>query len=71
MMQTLKGAAKSVTMWFNGIFATVATAIPFALDSFPALEQYLPTNIYKHLMVALIVGNMVLRFRTSKPLAEK
>jgi len=71
MIDKLKGAVHSFTIWFNGILAAVMGALPILLESLPGLQQYVPDNIYKHLMLVALVGNMLLRFKTSKPLNEK
>ncbi len=64
-------AHKSLTIWFNGIIGMLIVALPTAQDSFPALQEYIPENLYHYGMGLLIVGNMLLRFRTSTRLAAK
>lgn len=75
MMNKLRGALRSVTMWVNGIFLA---AYPFAdsviqgvHDSLPDLAQYLPANMFKAVGLAVIVFNIYQRTRTTKSLAEK
>ncbi len=67
----LKGALRSFTIWFNALMAIAVTALPVAQDSFPQLQDYLPTNLYHWAMGALIVGNLLLRVKTNCSLAEK
>ncbi len=67
----LKGAKKSLTIWFNSLMGAVVVALPMAQDSLPQLQDYLPANVYHYLMAALVVGNIILRFRTSSALADK
>lgn len=75
MMDKLRGAMKSVTIWVNLIFAGVisnADSIVSGLHSaLPDLSQYLPTNIFKVIGVLLIVFNLYQRTRTNQSLADK
>lgn len=71
MIDKLKGAIKSLTIWFNSIIASTLVGLPLAQDTFPQLQPYIPANAYKYGMAALIIGNILLRFRTSKPLGGK
>ena len=75
MMDKLRGALQSVTMWVNGIFLA---AVPFAdqiaqglHDAMPELSQYIPDNIYKAVGVAIVLFNLYQRTRTTKSLEEK
>lgn len=70
-LQKLKGTVKSLTVWFNSIGAAVLIGLPLAQESLPQLAQYIGPDLYKKLMAAVIVGNILLRFRTSKPLEQK
>lgn len=60
---------KSWTIWFNGVAAAALGILPMAQDSLPALQQYVPD--IKWAAVSIIVGNVLLRFKTNKPLQEK
>ena len=68
VLAKLKAAHKSVMLWFNSVMATGTLAIPYLADSFPALHDYLPANIYKFSMTVLVIGNMIIHFR---PTARK
>lgn len=59
-MKWITGALKSKTFWFNAITGTLAVV--------NALNGIIP-NEYAGAIVA--VGNIALRFMTSKPLNEK
>lgn len=61
---------RSWTIWFNGI-GGIAALLPMASDQLPQLQDYLPDNFYHYAMVALVVGNILLRFKTTKALADK
>lgn len=72
---SLIGALKSVTMWVNGLFLA---AYPFATeiiaglhDAMPTLAEYLPSNVYKGVGLAVVVFNLYQRTRTVKSLKEK
>lgn len=75
MKAKLLGALRSVTIWVNALFLA---AYPFASeiaaglqDAMPTLMEYLPTNIYKGIGIAVVVFNLYQRTRTSKSLTEK
>jgi len=67
----LYSAHKSLTIWFNSILGTAALILPTAQDQIPALQAYLPLHIYNYLMGAVVLGNIILRFKTTKRLADK
>lgn len=67
----LKGLKKSLTAWFNAAFASVVLALPMLQDTFPQLQAYLPDNVYKVMIVIVIVGNFLIRFKTTQDLADK
>jgi hypothetical protein len=59
----IRAARKSFTVWLN---ALLLAAYPFAdsiiaavRDNLPALEPYLPTNMFKAVGLALVVYNIV------------
>ena len=62
---------KSLTIWFNGVIGAAVVALPLAQDQLPQLQDYLPANLYHYGMGALIVGNIILRFKTNSALANK
>lgn len=62
---------KSFTIWFNGIVGIVIMVLPYAQANFPELQDYVDPALYKHAMGALIVGNLILRFKTNRALADK
>lgn len=70
-MKHLKGILKSWTIWFNTLLLTAMEFIPYAHDYFTELQPYLTPETYKTLGLVLIGGNIILRFKTSKSLAEK
>jgi len=64
-------AHKSFTIWFNGIIGAAVVALPILQEQAPQLQDYLPASLYHYGMDALIVGNIILRFKTNGALAEK
>jgi len=70
-MSSLKGAFRSFTIWFNSLMAVVIASLPLMQDSFPELQSYVPSKWYHYAMGLLIVGNILLRIKTTTSLAEK
>ena len=75
MLNKLRGALRSATMWVNGLFLA---AYPFAdqiiagvRDNLPALAEYMPANVFKGVGLAVILFNIYQRTRTNQSLAEK
>lgn len=64
-------AHKSFTIWFNGIMGMAVVFLPLAQEQLPQLQDYLPASLYHYGMGALIVGNIILRFKTNGALADK
>jgi len=67
----LKGAWYSLTMWFNASLATVWLFLPELTSTLPAVREYIDGDIYKKLMLLAIIGNMILRVKTTQDLANK
>jgi hypothetical protein len=71
MKRKINGAKKSLTIWANSAFATIAMALPIAQDQIPLVKAYIPPNVYHYMLMVVIFGNVFLRFRTNKGLEEK
>jgi hypothetical protein len=71
MLDNLKNAWKSWTVWFNAVVMPLVLFIPDAIAYFPQLKPYLPERFYAYCMAAMLVGNLLLRFKTSTPLKDK
>lgn len=67
----LRGAWRSLTMWFNGAIAVTAAMLPTAIDQLPLLKAYVPHNLYAWAFVAAVVGNILLRCKTNSALENK
>lgn len=70
-MDHLKNAWKSLTIWFNGLLAAFVAGAPVLQEQLPQLASYIPADVYKQCMFVAIIGNIMLRFRTSNSLADK
>lgn len=62
---------KSMTVWFNGVMAFAAFGLPELLSQLPSVAAYLPSPTYGQVLLAAIVGNIVLRFKTKNALENK
>ena len=71
MLDKLKGCYKSVTIWFNGLALSFLSLFELFHDSLPELSQYVPDSLYKKIGLAVVLGNIALRFKTSKALQDK
>jgi hypothetical protein len=71
MLDHFKGALKSWTIHFNLYMAALIEGLPLAKDGFPDLAPYLPDDIFKTGMMLLVVGNLLLRFKTKTCLSVK
>lgn len=69
LLDKLRGARKSLTIWFNAAAATALGILPMVQDSLPTIQQYVPDIKWGALVV--IVGNILLRFKTSAGLQDK
>lgn len=67
----LAGAKRSATIWFNGITGTVVMGLPMLQDNLPQVREYVPMDYFKWVMGAVIVINILLRFKTTQPLENK
>lgn len=71
IIERLKNSWLSLTMWFNASLATVWLFLPELTSTLPAVKEYLDGDVYKKLMLLAIIGNMILRVKTTQDLANK
>jgi hypothetical protein len=70
-IEKLKGVKRSLTIWINSVFAVIVLILPEAQMSFPAMQEYIPHDVYRWLMAVTIAANMILRFKTVADLKDK
>ena len=71
IFDTIKGAFKSWTIWFNGALLAAIPTVELLKDAIPDLQSYLDAATYKNIMLAIVAANIFLRMRTSTPLEHK
>lgn len=71
MIDKLKNAWRSWTIWFNGVMALAIPAMPTLADQIPQLQPYLTPTLYQWLGGLVVAANILLRFKTNKSLADK
>ena len=71
MIDKLKNAWRSRTIWFNAILLAALPVFELALQILPQIQEFVPANVYKIVGVVAVVGNTVLRFLTQHPLEAK
>lgn len=67
----LRGARRSLTIWFNSVAGTMIAALPYAQDALPQLAQYIGPQTYKIMAAVIVLGNIILRAKTSTALPDK
>lgn len=71
MTDKINNMWKSWTIHFNVWVGSFLAAVPVLKDSFPDMAPYLPDSVFKGAMAVLVAGNILLRFKTNKSLADK
>jgi len=71
MLDHLRGALRSTTIWFNTTAASIVAVLPILQDSIPALQPYLGPDVYRYAMGGIIGANILLRVKTKTSLADK
>ena len=69
--QRLVGAWRSLTVWFNGIIGSILVTVPLLEPLLPQLQGLITPAQYKYIALALVVGNVLLRFKTTQALDQK
>lgn len=65
------GSIKSWTMHFNVWLASFVVFLPEIKASLPELAAYLPPDVYKYIALVVVIGNVMLRIKTTKALTER
>lgn len=71
MLNHLKGALRSVTVWFNVMFAMFAENFDTIRDSLPQMQSYMTPAMFGKLTITCVVINLLLRAKTKQSLAAK
>ena len=71
LVADLKKIHKSWTVWFNGLMAAAIFLLPEAESQLPAIKDYVPENVCHYAAGALVVVNIILRFKTVSALRGK
>lgn len=66
-----RGAMRSTTIWLNTVALSVLPFIDTIQQTLPGLKDQLPSDIYKALGIVVVVGNILLRFKTNTDLKDK
>lgn len=70
-LDRIKGSIRSLTIWINGILLALIPLYETFKNDFVQLQPYMTDANYRKLAVLIIIGNVILRFRTTKDLADK
>ena len=61
----MKAYWKSFTLWFNSAAASLALVLPELMVQLPVMKEYVPTDMYRWLFIVTVLGNVMLRFKTT------
>lgn len=53
------------------MLAGVLPMLDYAQTNVPAIQPYIPANYYGWIMLVVVLGNIILRFKTFNSLADK
>ena len=70
-MTTLRGMKKSWVIWFNGVLIAALPMFEMTILVLPQLQEFLPENMYKIVGLIAVVGNLLLRFKTTSSLKDR
>lgn len=62
---------KSFTIWFNAVIGSAMVAFPYAQDQWGMLHGIINDVLYHTVFGVLVIGNILIRFKISKSLADK
>lgn len=67
----LRGAWKSVTIWFNTVALAALPLLDATQSALPAMKEYTDGRLFGVFAMAVILGNVFLRFKTTQDLKDK
>lgn len=71
LLAKLRGARRSLTVWFNGGMLTLVSLLPSLAEALPLLKDYLPADFYQLAFTVVAVGNILIRGKTNKSLEDR
>ena len=71
LLGKVKNMWRSWTIWFNGVGIAIIGFWPDLVSNFPTLQGYVSEGVFKGAMGAILMINLILRFKTTKDLADK
>lgn len=64
LIEKLKHAHVSITMWYGAALAAMPDALQYAHDNYPDLQNYIPQALQSPIFHIVGFGVLVCRFRT-------
>lgn len=71
MIDKLRGALRSMTIWVNGLLLAAFPLVEIARGSLPEIGLYLSPDVFKWVGLTVVVLNIALRFKTTTSLQDK
>lgn len=71
LKKKIKGAWRSLTIQVNAFALALIPVIQYANDHFEDVRALVGPDCYKHLAMALLLVNLLLRFKTNCGLEDK
>lgn len=71
IVNKVRGLFKSWTAWFNALCGFIAFGLPELAAALPLVREHLPDGLYGSVFIVTLVGNILLRFKTSRALEDK
>lgn len=71
LKRKIKGAWRSLTVMVNAFALALIPVVQYMNDHFEEVRAMVGPDCYKHLALALLVLNIVLRFKTNSGLEDK
>lgn len=67
----LRGALKSLTVWFAGLLAIAPDALLMTQANFPTIAPFIPEALQSRTMQVIALLILLLRIKTTASLADK
>lgn len=63
LKEWLKAMRSSVTVWLNGVLLAALPVFDLLRDQLPAMQEYVPANVYRYMGLTVVILNIVLASR--------